>query len=101
MKKEEILEKARAEQSDEMEHSVQSSSMWCGAVIMAVFLLVFSIIRRMNDQISYDLTATVCAGVAAENLFQYKKLGKKKNLAFGLAMSAASVLSVVWFFIGN
>lgn len=101
MKKEEILEKAREEQFDEMEHSVQSSSMWCGAAVMVVFLLIFSTFRRMNDQISYDLTATVCAGVAAENLFQYKRLGKKKNLAFGLAMAAASVICVIWFFIGH
>ena len=98
MKKEEILEKAREERFDEMEHSVQSWSMWCGAAVMVVFLLVFSMLRRMNDQISYDLTATVCAGVAAENLFQYKKLGKKKNLAFGLAVATASIICVIWFF---
>lgn len=97
MKKEEILKKAQEEGSDEMEKSVQSNSMWFGAVVMGVCLIVFSMIRRMNDQYTFDLTATICAGVATENFYQYKKLRSKNNLIAGIFMAIGAVLSLIWF----
>ena len=98
MKKEDILKKAQAEGSDEMEKFMQNRSMWWGAFVMCILLIVFSIIRRENGQYAFDLTATIGAGVAAENFFQYKKLHDKKNLAFGIIISVGAVLSVIWFF---
>ena len=98
MKKEEILKKAREEGSDEMEKFVQTRSVWWGALVMFILLIMFSIIRRKNGQYTFDLTATICSGVAVENFFQYKKLHNKNNLAFGIIMSVGAVLSVIWFF---
>lgn len=97
MKKEDVLKKAQEEGSDEMEKSVQSAAMWCGAIIMAVFLISFSIIRRLNDQNTSDLTATICAGVAAENYFIFKRIHNKRNLVFAIIMTIGAVLSVIFF----
>ena len=98
MKKEDILKKSQAEGSDEMEKFIQNRSMWWGAIVMCILLIVFSIIRRENGQYTFDLTATIGAGVAVENFFQYKKLHDKKNLAFGIIISVGTVLSAIWFF---
>ena len=98
MKKEDILKKAREEGFDEMEKFVQNRSMWWGALIMCILLIVFSIIRRENGQCTFDLTATICAGVAVENFFQYAKLRSKQNLALGIIISVCAVLSAFWFF---
>lgn len=97
MKKEDILKMAQNEGSDEMEKSMKNRSILWGAVAMIICLIVFTIIRRQNGQYTFDLTATICAGVAAENFFQFGKLHNKKNLLAGIIMSVGAVLSVIWF----
>ncbi len=97
MKKEEILKKAREEGSDEMEKFVQDHSMWWGAVAMGICLIAFTIIRRRIDQYTFDLTATISAGVAVQNFYQYKKLHIKRNLIAGIFMAVGSVLCAIWF----
>lgn len=97
MKKEEILKKAQEEGSDEMEKFVQDKSIWWGAVAMCFCLIAFTIIRRRIDQYTFDLTATIAAGVAAQNFYQYKKLHIKRNLLAGIFMAVGAVLCAIWF----
>lgn len=73
MKKDDILKKAQAEGSDEMEKFIQNRSMWWGAFVMCILLMVFSIIRRENGQYTFDLTATICGGCGSRELFSVQK----------------------------
>lgn len=97
MKKNEILEKARAEKSDEMEKFVQDKSLWCVFIVMVVCLIAFSIIRASNDERTNDLAVTVCSGVAAGNFYRFVKLRQKSYLFSAILLTVGAVTNLISF----
>ena len=100
MKKEEILEKARAEKSDEMENAVRDrSALWMAVAMVAA--AVFFVCMRGKDEPIMDLAAIVgfsgmvCCG------YRFFKLKKPVYLISGLILAGITVFSTIRFFMGH
>lgn len=100
MKKDEILKKARAEQSDEMELAVRDRS----AVWMAIAMTIaagFFVCMRGEDEPIADLGATVCFSTAVCMIYRFIRLKKLYYLITGIVLAAATVFLTVRFFQGH
>ncbi|MDE7230249.1 MAG: hypothetical protein K2N56_07195 [Oscillospiraceae bacterium] len=100
MKKDEILKKARAEQSDEMELAVRDRS----AVWMAIAMVIvagFFVCMRGEDEPIADLGATVCFSTAVCMIYRFIRLKKLYYLIMGIVLAAATVFLTVRFFQGH
>ncbi|MBD5384778.1 MAG: hypothetical protein HDR72_07240 [Ruminococcaceae bacterium] len=100
MKKEEILEKARAEKKDEMENAVRDRS----AVWMAIAMVIaagFFVCMRGEGEPVMDLAATVCFSVAVCCIYRFIRLKQISWLIMGIVLAALTVFATVRFFMGH
>ncbi len=98
MKKEEILEKARAERSDEMETFIQDRSMFWIILAMFVCLVVFSYTRLERNMPVEDYSATLAIAAAVGNIYRFIKIKHRRYIILGIIFGAAGVLWAVMYF---
>lgn len=98
MRKDEILEKARAEKSDEMEQHFNDKSMFAIIIAMFVCLCVFSITRLVRDTPVEDYVATLDISIAAGHFYRYSKTKKKESLAIGICFGIAGIIFTAIYF---
>lgn len=101
MKKEEILEKARAEKVDERETFITDRSMRWTYLVMTVTAGIFMIIRGIRDMSVTDLCSVVCLSVSAGNIYRFIKTKEKWYLIAGIVMLGAGIFTAVRFFAGH
>lgn len=99
MKKDEILAKARAEKSDEMENHIHDRSMIWIILAMFVCLCVFSFARLERDMPVEDYTATLCISLAVGNIYRFTKLKRRYYLMLGIVFAAVGILMAVIYFL--
>ncbi|MCM1165712.1 MAG: DUF6442 family protein [Lachnospiraceae bacterium] len=100
MKKEEILEKAKAEKQDEMEYAVRDRSAVWMVIAMTVAAGFFVCMRGEGAPIS-DLGATVCFATAVCCYYRFFKLKRILYLVMALMLTAATVFMTIRFFQGH
>lgn len=98
MKKEEILEKARAEQSDEMEQHFNDKSMLWIIVVLIVCCIVFSFTHLVKDQSVWDYIATINLAISAGSFYRYSKVESNRYLFQGIAFGIAGVIFALLYF---
>ncbi len=98
MKKEEILAKARAERSDEMERYINDKSRMWIILAMLLCLCVFSFTRFKDDQPVEDYAATINVASAVGNFYSFTKTKSRHYLFQGFAFGAAGLLFAVIYF---
>lgn len=98
MKKEEILEKARAEQSDEMEQHFNDKSMLWIIVVLIVCRIVFSFTRLVKDQPVWDYIATINLAIAVGSFYRCSKVKSYRYLFQGIAFGIAGVIFTLLYF---
>ena len=99
MKKEEILEKARAEKVDERETFISDRSMRWTYLVRAVTAGIFMIVRSVRDMYAADLCSVVCFSAAAGNIYRFVKTKERWCLVTGIVLIAAGIFTAVTFFI--
>ncbi|MDE7399618.1 MAG: hypothetical protein K2N06_08840 [Oscillospiraceae bacterium] len=99
MKKDEILAKARAEKSDEMENHIYDRSMIWMILGMFVCLCIFSYTRLERDMPTEDYTATLCIAIAVGNIYRFIKLKRRHYLMLGIVFAAVGILMAVIYFL--
>lgn len=99
MKKDEILAKARAEKSDEMERFVQDRSMIWIILGIIVFLGIFSWTRLKRDMPVEDYGATIAVAASIGNIYRFIKMKNKHNLILGIIFGLSGILQTVLYFV--
>lgn len=99
MKKDEILSKARAEKSDEMEQFVQDKSTIWVILAMLICLIVFSYTRLQRNMQTEDYTATLCIAIAVGNFYRFAKAKNLHYLIQGIIFGTVGVLFAVIYFL--
>lgn len=99
MKKEEILEKARAEQSDEMERHFNDKSMLWIVVALIVCCIVLSFIRLERDQPFEDYLATINPAISVGRFYRCTKVRSHRYFFQWISFGAAGVLFVIVYFL--
>lgn len=100
MKKEDVLKKARAEKSDEMEKVVRDRSAVWMALAMVIAAGFFVCMRDENAPIM-DLAATVCFSTAVCCFYRFVRLKSVSYLIMGILLTAMTVFATVRFFQGH
>lgn len=98
MRKDEILEKARAEKSDEMEQHFNDKSMFAIIIAMFVCFCVFSITRLVRDMPCEDYVAALDISIAAGHFYRYSKTKKAESLAIGICFGIAGIIFMAVYF---
>ena len=98
MRKDEILEKARAEKSDEMEQHFNDKSMFFIIIAMFLCLCLFSITRMVKDVPVEDYVATLDISIAAGHFYRYSKTKKAESLAIGICFGIAGIIFTAIYF---
>ncbi len=99
MKKDEILEKARAEKSDEMEQHVNDKSMYSIIIAMFVCLCVFSVTRLVRDAPVQDYLASLDFSIAAGHFYRYSKTKKTESLVTAFCFGIAGIIFMAIYFV--
>lgn len=100
MKKEEILEKARKEKTDEREKFVNDRSAVWMAVAMALASAFFVCVRGEDAPMS-DLAAICCFSASVCFVYRFVRLKQVYYLIMALVMAALTVVSTIRFFQGH
>ena len=100
MKKEDVLKKAQAEKSDEMEKLVRDRSAVWMALAMVIAAGFFVCVREENAPIM-DLAATVCFSTAVCCIYRFIRLKSVYYLIMGIVLSAMTVFATVRVFQGH
>lgn len=98
MKKEEILERARAEQSDEMEQHFNDKSMLWIIIVLVVCCIVFSFTRLVRDQPVEDYLATINIAISVGSFYRYSKVKSYRYFFQGIAFGIGGVIFAVIYF---
>lgn len=98
MRKDEILEKARAEKSDEMVQHVNDKSMFSIIIAMLVCLCVFSITRLTRELPCEDYMVTLDISIAAGHFYRYSKTKKKESLVIAVCFGIAGIIFTAIYF---
>lgn len=98
--REDILKKARQENKDEMAEQVRDRSMRWTYIVMVLTAAVFAFLRAERGETLMDLSVTVCASVAAGQLYRFLKTRERPCLVLGLIALAVSILALVRFCMG-
>lgn len=98
MKKEEILEKARAEQSDEMENFIHDRSMFWVILALFICLCVFSYTRLESEMPVEDYSATLAIAAATGNIYRFIKIKQRRYLCLGIIFGAVGILFSIMYF---
>lgn len=100
MNKEDILQKARA-QEDEMVVQTRDKAMKVTYVVLVLTAAFFAFLRGLNGQPVMDLCATVCYSVFAGRLYCYIKTKEKYDLIMAVITIVTAVVATVRFFMGH
>lgn len=95
MKKEEILERARAEQSDEMEQHFNDKSMLWIIVVLIVCCIVFSLTRLVNGQPVEDYIATINLAISVGSFYRCSMVKSYRYFFQGIAFGIGGVIFAV------
>ena len=98
MKKEEVLERARAEQSDEMEQHFNDKSMLWIIVALIVCCIVFSFTRLARGQPVEDYLATINLANSVGSFYRCSKVKSYRYLIQGIAFGIGGVIFAAIFF---
>ncbi|GGL50746.1 DUF6442 family protein [Sporolactobacillus putidus] len=99
MKKDEILEKSRAEKLDEREEHIDDESFiysFLGVLIVSVLITVWNTIHGKPYS---DIGAIICGAIASASLFKYKQNKRKRSLFAGILASSASISCLILYFV--
>lgn len=97
MKKEEILEKARAE-DDEMEQIMMAQSLGISTIIIPILCIIFIIIRIIHSEyIVSDLVAITLAQLSMSQLYQSIKMKNKILFVTGIIAIILTIVFTVGF----
>ncbi len=97
MKKEEILEKARAE-DDEMEQIMMAQSLGISTIIIPILCIIFIIIRIIHSEyIVSDLVAITFAQLSMSQLYQSIKMKNKILFVTGIIAIILTIVFTVGF----
>lgn len=99
MKKDEILEKARAEKSDELEQHVQDKSMIWIIVAMFLCMTAFSFTRLERGESVEDYAATLAIAASVGNFYRYHKMKKLQNKVIGIVFAAVGLFWAILYFV--
>lgn len=100
MNKEEILAKAKNENSDEMELQIRDKSMRWTYLTMVIIAAIFAFIRENHGQPMMDLCVTVCASVAVGQFYRFLKSKETYCLILGLIALLVGIFALVRFCMG-
>lgn len=100
MKKEDILKKAREEDSDEMETFVRDKSMSVVFIVMGICIAVFIWIRQDLNERYCDLPFTVALGASAGNFYRFAKLHNAKSLCIAIVTGICAVFYLILTVLG-
>lgn len=98
MKKEEILEKSKA-MGDEREQSVVIHSFGFSGCVIAILVVVFSIWNAYLGETFYGYAAILFAYLSTSQLYKFKSLKYKSDLAWGCLEAIIALLNTILFFI--
>lgn len=101
MRKEEILEKSRQENSflDERQQQELSNGFGFGAIIVAILCIIFSIIKAVLKERFYEFGVIIFGYMAANAWYSYAKTKKKQFLIQGIACGITSILGFIAYFL--
>ena len=98
MNKNEILSIAQKE-PDEMEYEILSKALGISTIIIPLLCLLFMIGRIINNKyIVSDLIVLVLSQVLIQQVYQFIKIKKIKNLIFIILLSVMIIIFLVLFF---
>ena len=101
MRKEEILEKGRAENRDEREDAIRDQSVRWTFMTMVLLSAVFAYLRAAQGQTMMDLTVVVCGSVSVSFLYRFFRTKRKELLLLGLVVLACAAIALVRYCTGN
>ncbi len=97
MNKEEILEKARADE-DEMEQLMMSQSLGISTIIIPILCIIFIIIRITHSEYGIsDLVAITLAQLSVSQLYQSTKMKNKVLLTTGMITLILTIAFIIGF----
>lgn len=101
MDKEEILKRGREDGPDEREQKIQCDAYSFAGPVGCVICIIFIVFSIICDKNPFPYCLIAMAYCAAEYLYKYVKLRKKRDLIFGIIASIAAVcwalLSIIKF----
>lgn len=100
MNREEILNKAKNENKDEMEIAVRDKSMWITYIVMVLVAAVFTYFRAEKGESIMDLTVMICASVASGQFYRFTKIKEKSCLLLGVIALCVAIFALVRFCLG-
>lgn len=100
MNKDDVLKKAQAQKSDEMEKVVRDRSAVWMTLAMVIAAGFFVCMREENAPIM-DLTATVCFSTTVCCIYRLFRLKQVYYLILGLVLAVMTVFAAVRFFQGH
>ena len=97
MNKKEILSRAQNE-PDEMEVEVLSKALGISTIVIRLLCLVFIIMRIVrNNYIISDLVVTVLAQLLIQEIYQYMRMRKKRDLILILITFILTIVFLICF----
>ena len=101
MNREEVLAKSRAENKDQDERDklVSAQAANYSALGMTLVFVLFSVIKISKGETCYDLLSIHFSYLTASQLFRYKLLGDKKELASALLWCCITAVWIVLYFV--
>ena len=100
MKKEEILEKGRAENKDERDVAIRDQSIRWTFMTMVLLSAIFAYLRAAKGQTMMDLTVVVCASVSVSFLYRFFQTKRVDLLVLGIVLFLCAVVALVRFCTG-
>ncbi len=101
MNKSEILARARREKTDEMAIRVRERSIQWTYLTMVAVAAAFAYLRASSGQPMMDLCVTVCASVAAGQLYRAIRLRERSYLVIGAVALLAALFGLIRFCMGD
>lgn len=101
MKKEEILEKSRAERIDEGEEYRVGRGRKYGVTVMLLLVMILAAFDRDTNQSCSQIMAVFWAYLSAESYGMYSAGGKKLHLVGAMVAFAAAMVFLIASFMGG
>ena len=100
MKKEEILEKSRKADFDEMGKNIDEKANMYGGTAVICLSLIFGVYKILNNIPHYDISAIMFAYLSASALYRFFKLRKKVFLMVGISSGLITILFAISYMFG-
>lgn len=101
MNKEDILNRAQKEHTDERELQIKDKSMLWSYITMVIVAAIFSFIRSEQGLPMMDLTATVCFSVFANHIYRFIKTKERYYLLLAAVLFCIGVIATIRFTMGH